>query len=90
MSKITFTLNVDLEQCITAVQTFGHELTPIIVSEPGVGKSTILKVLKERMNNDEYDYHLCGLPRQGHDGRCGIHPQPRPRLLSTTCRVCSS
>jgi hypothetical protein len=62
MSKITFTLNVDLEQCITAVQTFGHELTPIIVSEPGVGKSTILKVLKERMNNDEYDFIYVDCP----------------------------
>ena len=62
MSKINFTLAVSIEEAKTAIKTVGHLITPVIVSEPGVGKSTILQMLKSEMNNDEYDFIYVDCP----------------------------
>ena len=53
MSKINFTLAVSIEEAKTAIKTVGEFITPIIVSEPGVGKSTLIKMLEAEMDNNE-------------------------------------
>lgn len=62
MSKINFTLAVSIEEAKTAIKTVGQHITPIIVSEPGVGKSTILKMLETEMDNNEYDFIYVDCP----------------------------
>lgn len=62
MSKINFTLNVSLDEAKTAIKTVGQHITPIIVSEPGVGKSSILKMLEQEMGTDEYDFIYVDCP----------------------------
>lgn len=62
MSKINFTLAVSLEEAKTAIKTVGQYITPIIVSEPGVGKSSILKMLEQEMGTDEYDFIYVDCP----------------------------
>ena len=62
MSKINFTLAVSIEEAKTAIKTIGAHITPIIVSEPGVGKSTILKMLQAEMDNNEYDFIYVDCP----------------------------
>jgi hypothetical protein len=73
MSKINFNLTVDIDECATAIKTVGDTLTPIIISEPGVGKSTLLKILSEKngdswrtvgdsFDTDEYDYIYVDCP----------------------------
>ena len=62
MSKINFTLAVSIDEAKTAIKTIGAHITPIIVSEPGVGKSTILKMLQAEMDNNEYDFIYVDCP----------------------------
>jgi hypothetical protein len=62
MSKINFTLAVSLDEAKTAIKTVGDKITPIIVSEPGVGKSSILKMLESEMDNNEYDFIYVDCP----------------------------
>lgn len=62
MSKINFTLAVSIDEAKTAIKTVGHLITPIIVSEPGVGKSSILKMLETEMDNNEYDFIYVDCP----------------------------
>ena len=56
MSKINFNLSVSIDECATVIKTIGNEITPIIVSEPGCGKSSILKMIEADLGTDEYDY----------------------------------
>lgn len=62
MSKINFTLAVSIDEAKNAIKTVGHLITPIIISEPGVGKSSILKMLEQEMGNDEYDFIYVDCP----------------------------
>lgn len=62
MSKINFTLAVSIDEAKTAIKTVGQYITPIIVSEPGVGKSSILKMLEQEMGTDEYDFIYVDCP----------------------------
>ena len=55
MAKVNFKLMVDLNEAKQIIKAVGDQITPIIVSEPGVGKTSILKSLEEEMG-DEYDY----------------------------------
>ena len=43
------------------IKVMADQITPVIVSEPGVGKSTILKTLEAEMG-DEYDYIYVDCP----------------------------
>ena len=43
------------------IKVMADQITPVIVSEPGVGKSTILKTLQAEMG-DEYDYIYVDCP----------------------------
>jgi hypothetical protein len=62
MSKINFTLAVSIDEAKTAIKTVGEHITPIIVSEPGVGKSSILKMLEQEMGTEEYDFIYVDCP----------------------------
>lgn len=62
MSKINFTLAVSIDEAKTAIKTVGQYITPIIVSEPGVGKSSILKMLEQEMGTEEYDFIYVDCP----------------------------
>ena len=61
MSKVNFTAQVTIHEAMNTIRTVGHEITPIIVSEPGCGKSSILKMLEEKMG-DDYDYIYVDCP----------------------------
>lgn len=61
MSKINFSLSVSLDETKKLIKTIGTTITPVVVSEPGVGKSTILKMLEEEMG-DGYDYIYVDCP----------------------------
>ena len=62
MSKINFNLNVTIDDCANVIKTIGNSITPIIVSEPGCGKSSILKMLEADLGTDEYDYIYVDCP----------------------------
>ena len=61
MSKINFSMSVSLEETKNIIKTVGDSITPIVVSEPGVGKSSILKMLEAEMG-DGYDYIYVDCP----------------------------
>jgi len=61
MSKVNFTAQVTIHEAMNIIKEVGHEITPIIVSEPGCGKSSILKMLEEQMG-DDYDYIYVDCP----------------------------
>ena len=54
-------MSVSLEETKKLIKSIGTEITPIVVSEPGVGKSTILKMLEAEMG-DQYDYIYVDCP----------------------------
>jgi len=62
MSKINFNLNVSIDDCANIIKTIGNQITPIIVSEPGCGKSSILKMLEADLGTDEYDFIYVDCP----------------------------
>lgn len=62
MAQINFKLRASISDCVDIIKSIGHELTPIIVSEPGVGKSSILKTLEQDMGTDEYDFIYVDCP----------------------------
>ena len=62
MAQINFTLNLNINECAKTIRAIGHEITPIIVSEPGCGKSSILKMLEVEMGTDEYDFIYVDCP----------------------------
>lgn len=62
MSKINFNMNVSIDDCANIIKTIGNSITPIIVSEPGCGKSSILKMLEADLGTDEYDYIYVDCP----------------------------
>jgi MoxR-like ATPase len=61
MSRINFSLQMNINECANTIMAIGHEITPIIISEPGVGKSSILKMLEEK-HGDAYDYIYVDCP----------------------------
>jgi len=62
MSKINFNLNITIDDCANVIKTIGNSITPIIVSEPGCGKSSILKMLEADLGTDEYDFIYVDCP----------------------------
>ncbi len=48
MANISFTTTVTLDQAANLIEVTGDEVTNILVAEPGIGKTSILKMLEER------------------------------------------
>ena len=62
MSKVNFSLTTSIDETKQLIKSIGQTNTVIVVSEPGVGKSTILSMLKAEMGEDEYDYIYVDCP----------------------------
>ena len=62
MSKVNFRATMSIDECKDLIKVTGDEITNIIVAEPGVGKSSILKMLESEMDNDEYDFIYVDCP----------------------------
>lgn len=62
MAKINFNSTVSIEETKDIIRAVGEELTCVVISEPGVGKSSILKMLEDEMGTEEYDYIYIDCP----------------------------
>ena len=62
MSKVNFSLTTSIDETKQLIKSIGTTNTVIVISEPGVGKSTILSMLKAEMGEDEYDYIYVDCP----------------------------
>lgn len=61
MSKVNFSAQVTIDEAKNAIIQFGKELTPVIIGEPGTGKSSILKAIELELG-DAYDYIYVDCP----------------------------
>jgi len=61
MAKLNLGEKLNINQCAKLIMTVGQEITIIIRSEPGCGKSSILDMLHEAYG-DKYDYIYCDCP----------------------------
>ena len=73
---LQFDTTVSIHEVRQAIPIYAGEITPIIVSEPGVGKSSLLAMIAEDMgdiwrkvgdetregNDDKYDYIYVDCP----------------------------
>lgn len=62
MSKINFRTTVSLSEAKDIILTTGDAITSVIISEPGVGKSSILTMLEEDLGTTEYDFIYVDCP----------------------------
>lgn len=62
---------VSINDCTRLIRTVGDQITVIVESEPGCGKSSILKMLREQMG-DTYEYVYLDCPTLG-DGDLGMN-----------------
>ena len=61
MSKINLVDTVSISELRKLIPIIGKTLTPVIVSEPGVGKTSLLKMMEEDLG-DKYDYIYVDCP----------------------------
>lgn len=61
MSKVNFVNTMSIKELRTFVPLVGSELTPIIQSEPGCGKTSLLSMMREDLG-DGYDYIYVDCP----------------------------
>ena len=61
MSKVNFVNTVSIKELRTLVPLIGSELTPIIQSEPGCGKTSLLSMIREDLG-EGYDYIYVDCP----------------------------
>ena len=61
MSKVNFSAQVTIEEAKNSIILFGKELTPVIIGEPGTGKSTLLSMIEADLG-DAYDYIYVDCP----------------------------
>ena len=60
-ANISFLNPVELEDAAKMVDAYGEKITLVLKGEPGIGKSSVLKMLKER-HGDKYDYIYVDCP----------------------------
>lgn len=61
MSKVNFVDTMSIKELRTFLPIVGSELTPIIQSEPGCGKTSLLSMIREDLGED-YDYIYVDCP----------------------------
>ena len=61
MSKLNFNSTVTIRELRKTIPLIGSYLTPIIQSEPGCGKTTLLAMMREDLG-DKYDYIYVDCP----------------------------
>jgi hypothetical protein len=64
MAKVSTIPMVSIKECINIIKLVGANLTPMIMSEPGVGKSSILEALRVELGEDEYDFIYLDCPNK--------------------------
>jgi len=62
MSKINFRMTASINEVKNMIMYMGDEITHIVMGQPGVGKSSILKMLEEDMGTDDYDFIYVDCP----------------------------
>jgi len=62
MSKINFRTTVSLSEAKDIILTTGDVITSVLISEPGVGKSSILHMLEEDLGTEGYDFIYVDCP----------------------------
>jgi len=75
-------LKATTKECENLIHTIGEELTPIIQSEPGCGKTSILKGL-EKKHGDKYDYIYVDCPVKDMSDICMTIPRHDNKTLDT-------
>ena len=61
MAQLNFINTVTINELRSLIPTIGVELTPIIQSEPGCGKTSLLQMIREDLG-DKYDYIYVDCP----------------------------
>ena len=61
MSKINFNSTVTINELRKTIPLIGSDLTPIILSEPGCGKTSLLSMIRQDLGED-YDYIYVDCP----------------------------
>lgn len=61
MSQVNFNTRVTLDELRTLIPTIGEDLTVVVQSEPGCGKSSLIKMI-EQDYGDKYDYIYVDCP----------------------------
>ena len=61
MSKLNFVNTVSIKELRVLIPTIGATLTPVIQSEPGCGKTSLLDMMREDLG-DKYDYIYVDCP----------------------------
>jgi hypothetical protein len=61
MSKLNFNATVTINELRKTIPIIGSELTPIILSEPGCGKTSLLSMIREDLG-EGYDYIYVDCP----------------------------
>ena len=61
MATINNVASVTIDELRKLIPTIGKELTPVIQSEPGCGKTSLLNMIKEDLG-DDYDYIYVDCP----------------------------
>ena len=62
MSKVNFRMTASIDEVKDMIKIMGDEITHVVISEPGVGKSSILNTLRDEMGEDEYDFIYVDCP----------------------------
>lgn len=62
MSKVNFRMTASINEVKDMIKIMGDQITHIVISEPGVGKSSILNTLRTEMGEDEYDFIYVDCP----------------------------
>lgn len=60
--KLNLTETMSISELRKAIPIIGKSLTPVIISEPGVGKTSLLNMLEEDLGTTEYDYVYVDCP----------------------------
>jgi len=60
--KLNLVETMSISELRKAIPIIGKSLTPVIISEPGVGKTSLLNMLEEDLGTAEYDYIYVDCP----------------------------
>ena len=60
--KLNLVETMSISELRKAIPIIGKSLSPVIISEPGVGKTSLLNMLEEDLGTTEYDYIYVDCP----------------------------
>jgi len=80
---------ISINDAAQVVAAYGDKITPILIGEPGIGKSAVLETLKT-MLGDEYDYIYVDCPSKDYMDIAATIPDHDTKALENTSVRCSS